>query len=110
MLLPAHLFKLQSNNPRQGWQIYTTNEHEELKMARSKILQLAAMSAAFMSVGQAASVASEYVDRAAGPMATAWGVSDKYKTGHRDARPRSQQKKRIHARQQGHAKRRGCRL
>ena len=36
--------------------------------------------------------------------------SQKVKTGHRDARPRSQQKKRIHARQQGHAKRRGCRL
>jgi hypothetical protein len=32
------------------------------------------------------------------------------KTGHRTARTRSQQKKRIHARQQGHAKRRGCRL
>jgi hypothetical protein len=32
------------------------------------------------------------------------------KTGHRTARTRSQQKKRIRARQQGHAKRRGCRL
>lgn len=37
-------------------------------------------------------------------------TSSKRKTGHRAFRTRSQQKKRINARQAGHAKRRGCRL
>lgn len=79
-------------------------------MSKSKLLQLAALTSAFMANSQGAAAASKHVDRAAPSMREAFGFQTKHKTGHRDARPRSQQKKRIHARQQGHAKRRGVRL